>query len=74
MVGLVGFSKVLVGLLRRLEGRNFMFGTEVSSLHASSSFVTHYPVRYGNLNVTDTYTGVQCCEDLERILTTSIKD
>ena len=56
------------------EGRNFLYGTEVSALHASSSFVTHYPVRYGNLNVTDTYTGVECCEDLQKILTTAIKD
>ena len=46
----------------------------MSALHATSSFNIRHPVRYGNLSITDTYTGVECCQDLMNILQGSIKE
>ena len=48
--------------------RKYLYGTEVSALHANSQFVIRRPIRYGNLNITDTYTGVLACQDLQNIL------
>ena len=46
------------------KGRTFLYGTEIAALHASTEFKIRKPIKYGNLNVTSTYTALQCCDDL----------
>ena len=54
--------------------RNYLYGTEVAALHASSEFIIRRPIRHANLNVSDQYSASQCCEDLQRILEGAIKE
>ena len=55
-------------------GRNYVYGTEISALHASTDFTLRKPIKYSNLNITQNYSASQCCEDIERILTSAINE
>ena len=54
--------------------RSFLYGTEISALHASTDFKIRKPIKYGNLNITRTYSASECCDDLQRILTAAIEE
>ena len=54
--------------------RNYLYGTEVSALHASSEFLIRKPIKHSNLNVSATYSASQCVEDLQRILEAAMND
>ena len=56
------------------KGRNFLYGTEIAALHASTEFKIRKPVIYGNLNVTSTYSALECCDDLQRILQAAVQE
>ena len=51
------------------KGRNYLYGTEVASIHASANFTIRRPIRYGNLNVKGaSYSTSMAAEDVQRIL------
>ena len=55
-------------------GRTYLYGTEVSAIHASSEFAIRRPIKYGNLAITNAYNALACTEDLQRILEGAITD
>lgn len=58
------------GYLRE-KGRNFLYGSEVSAIHASCNMSVRYPIANGDLNISPEYTASQCCQDLQNILEAS---
>ena len=56
------------------KNRSYLYGNEVSALHASTEFIIRRPIKYSNLNASSTYSATMCTEDLQRILEAAIEE
>ena len=52
--------------------RSFLYGTEIAALHATTEFKIRKPIKFSNLNVSSTYSALECCDDLQRILQAAV--
>jgi len=57
----------------RMKDRPTFVGQDALNLHSSEEYVVRHPIRFGNLNVSESYPLQSCLDDLEEIITQSIE-
>lgn len=55
------------------EDRIVLTGNDALNLHYKEDYILRRPIKYGHLNVSETYTIQQCASDLELIISRAIE-